>query len=140
MDEFGEVSKTWGRWRPTPRRRASIAASNRAMAAGSTCWLPRGATFINTARGALVDEAALIRVLRERPDLFAILDVTWPEPPAPGSPLYGLSNVLLTGHTAGSTGSENHRMGQLMADELIAFADGRPLHHTITAEQARTRA
>jgi phosphoglycerate dehydrogenase-like enzyme len=44
--------------------------------------LPPNATFINTGRGATVNEPEMIRVLRERPDLFALLDVTDPEPPA----------------------------------------------------------
>jgi phosphoglycerate dehydrogenase-like enzyme len=49
-----------------------------------------GATIINTARGAVLDEPALIRVLRRRQDVFSILDVTHPEPPEPSSPLYSL--------------------------------------------------
>src|SRR5690606_19839731 len=64
--------------------------------------MPEGATLINTARGALVDEAALVAVLRERQDLYAVLDVSWPEPPEIGSPLYELPNLRLTGHVAGS--------------------------------------
>ena len=53
------------------------------------------ATFINTARGAIVNEPEMIAVLQQRSDLFALLDVTYPEPPAAGSPLYSLPNVLL---------------------------------------------
>lgn len=59
------------------------------------------ATLINTARGALIDEDALIQVLQDRPDLFAVLDVTDPEPPLPGSPLFSLPNVVVTPHLAG---------------------------------------
>ena len=47
----------------------------------------QGATFINTGRGAQVDEAGLIEVLKARPDLTALLDVTFPEPPEAGSEL-----------------------------------------------------
>ena len=52
-----------------------------------------GATFINTGRGAQVVEADLIRVLRERPDVTALLDVTFPEPPDADSALWTLHGV-----------------------------------------------
>lgn len=102
--------------------------------------MPHGAVFINTARGALVDEDALIEVLRARTDLFANLDVTWPEPPAPDSPLWQLPNVRLTGHIAGSIGTERTQLGRLVLDELERWLAGEPLQHQVDAELARTRA
>ncbi|GAA4040862.1 hydroxyacid dehydrogenase [Nonomuraea soli] len=93
------------------------------------------ATLVNTARGGLVDEAGLIEVLRERPDLFAVLDVTDPEPPVPGSPLYTLPNVVLTPHLAGSLGTERRRQGRLMAEELDRYVAGEPLLHEITEKR-----
>jgi phosphoglycerate dehydrogenase-like enzyme len=102
--------------------------------------LPHGATLINTARGALIDENGMTDVLRVRTDLFAILDVTWPEPPAPGSPLYDLPNVLLTGHTAGSVGTENLRMGWATAAALKSVLRGDTPDGLVTAELARIRA
>lgn len=89
------------------------------------------ATFINTSRGALVDESGLIRVLEKRPDLTAILDVTLPEPPIAGSPLYHMENVILTPHIAGSIGREMARMSDLMIEEFIAWKEGQPLRHSI---------
>jgi phosphoglycerate dehydrogenase-like enzyme len=86
-----------------------------------------GASFINTSRGSLVREDELAEVLRERRDLFAILDVTAPEPPHPSSPLWHLRNVLLTPHISGSQGAERRRLGQAMMDELARFLDGKPL-------------
>lgn len=62
----------------------------------------QGATFINTGRGAQVDEAGLIEVFKQRPDLTALLDITWPEPPEDGSELYTLPNIHLSSHIAGS--------------------------------------
>ena len=94
------------------------------------------ATFLNTARGALVREAELIAVLQQRADLCAVLDVTHPEPPAPDSPLYALPNVVLTPHIAGSVGAECQRMGRAMADELARYVRGAPLHWSITRSQA----
>ncbi len=98
--------------------------------------MKEGATFINTARGAIVREAEMIAVLQQRPDLFAVLDVTYPEPPAPGSPLYTLDNVVLTPHIAGSLGKECRCMGQIVVEELQRFIRGEPLRWAITREQA----
>ncbi len=95
-----------------------------------------GATFINTARGAVVDEPAMVEALAERPDLFALLDVTYPEPPAPGSPLYTLPNVILTPHIAGSMNNECRRMGQYAVDECRRYLAGEPLQWQVTRELA----
>jgi phosphoglycerate dehydrogenase-like enzyme len=100
----------------------------------------QNATFINTARGALVREAEMIDVLRQRPDLYVVLDVTFPEPPTPDSPLYFLPNVVLTPHIAGSVGAECRRMGRVMADELTHFVRGEPLRWSVTRAQAAVMA
>jgi len=102
--------------------------------------MKKNATFINTARGAIVDESGMIRVLSDRPDIYAVLDVTHPEPPAPGSALYTLPNVVLTPHIAGSMDKECTRMGQYMLDELKRYLAGEPLHWQISREQAATLA
>ncbi|MFF2409548.1 hydroxyacid dehydrogenase [Streptomyces sp. NPDC058092] len=90
-----------------------------------------GATLINTARGALIDERAAAEVLHARPDLTAVLDVTHPEPPSPDSPLFALPNVVLTPHLGGALGAERHRLGQLVLDELRRFVRGEPLQYAI---------
>jgi phosphoglycerate dehydrogenase-like enzyme len=99
-----------------------------------------GATFINTARGAIVREAEMIEVLRSRPDLTAVLDVTDPEPPALDSPLRSLPNVVLTPHIAGSMGTEINRLGRCMVEELRRFIAGEPLQWQITRDAAATLA
>ena len=91
-----------------------------------------GATFLNTARGEVVREKELIEVLSRRPDLQAVLDVTFPEPPAADSPLYVLENVVLTPHIAGSAGQECRRMGRYMVDELERYLAGEPLKYALT--------
>ncbi|MFA6288972.1 MAG: hydroxyacid dehydrogenase [Opitutaceae bacterium] len=95
-----------------------------------------GATFINTARGGVVDEEAMCGVLKERKDLFALLDVTEPEPPRSDSPLRSLPNVLVTPHIAGCLGPECRRMGQLMVDELDRYLAGKPLLYELDREKA----
>jgi phosphoglycerate dehydrogenase-like enzyme len=94
-----------------------------------------GATFINTARGIIVREQEMIDVLEVRPDLTAVLDVVFPEPPDPKSKLFSLSNVILTPHIAGALGPECRRLGKLVCDELDRFLKGEPLRHAIHRTQ-----
>lgn len=96
-----------------------------------------GACFINTARGAVVHEEEMIAVLKSRPDLFAVLDVTSPEPPALTSPLHTLTNVVLTPHIAGSLGREYQRLGRMIAEEVERYLAGQPLEGEIISEQMR---
>ncbi|MFZ4683489.1 MAG: hydroxyacid dehydrogenase [Terrimicrobiaceae bacterium] len=99
-----------------------------------------GATLLNTSRGAVVNEDDLCAVLRERTDLTAVLDVTYPEPPRADSPLYDLDNVILTPHISGSMAGEVARMGRWMAEELERHLNGLPLQHVITEEMLATAA
>jgi phosphoglycerate dehydrogenase-like enzyme len=96
--------------------------------------------FLNTGRGQQVVEADLIAALKEKPGRAAVLDVTWPEPPAPGSELYTLDNVILTPHMAGSLGGEVARMGEYMYREYMAFAAGEPTRYRVTEEMLATMA
>lgn len=96
--------------------------------------LPTGATFINTGRGAQVREADLLAVLRKRPDLTALLDVTDPEPPAKDSDFYCLPNVQLTSHIAGSMNDEVVRMADFMIAEFENWTAHRPLRYRVTLE------
>lgn len=95
------------------------------------------ATFINTGRGAQVDEPGMIRALQARPDLTALLDVTWPEPPVAGSPLYTMPNVHLSSHLAGSLNDETHRMAELAINEFLRYEKGLPLEHRVSWEDIR---
>lgn len=78
----------------------------------------------------------MIDVLQRRPDLQAVLDVTAPEPPAAGSPLYTLPNVFYTPHIAGSIGEECSRMGRAMVDEVKQYIEGKPLAWELSREDA----
>jgi phosphoglycerate dehydrogenase-like enzyme len=97
-----------------------------------------GATFINSGRGAQVVEAELVRVLRERPDLTALLDVTSPEPPAADSPLWTLPNVVISPHIGGTIGDEVGRLADCVIAELEAWLAGRPLQYQVTREVLAT--
>ncbi len=98
------------------------------------------AVFINTGRGAQVIEDDLVRALRERPDLTALLDVTYPEPPIDGHPFYSLPNCILTPHIAGSAGDEVARMGKYMLDEFKAYMSGRQCKYEVTEKMLETMA
>lgn len=91
----------------------------------------QGATFINTGRGAQVNEQDLVTVLRQRPDLMALLDVTDPEPPPAGSPFYELPNVQLSSHIAGAHDDELLRMSDTMIEEFRRWQAGEPLQYSI---------
>ena len=93
--------------------------------------MPRGAWLVNTARGALVDTAALEEAARAG-HVNAFLDVTDPEPLPTGSPLWDLPNVVITPHIAGSQGGEVRRLGRLAVTEIERYARGEPPLHPVT--------
>lgn len=89
--------------------------------------MKRHATFVNTARGAIVREAELTQVLCERPDLTALLDVTDPEPAPADSPLRALRNAVVTPHLAGARHREIELLGRVALEELDRYLSGQPL-------------
>jgi phosphoglycerate dehydrogenase-like enzyme len=95
-----------------------------------------GSTFINTARGAVIREEEMLDVLERRPDLYAVLDVTYPEPPRPDSRIHRLGNVVWTPHIAGSQDGECRRMGEYVFRMLEEYLAGRPLEWRVTKEMA----
>ncbi|MFJ4873168.1 hydroxyacid dehydrogenase [Streptomyces sp. NPDC088757] len=90
-------------------------------------------TLINTSRGSLVDQDALIDELVSG-RLNAVVDVTVPEVLPADSLLYNLPNVVLTPHIAGSLGGELHRMAAAAVNELALWAAGLPFAHPVVAE------
>lgn len=106
--------------------------TDRLVGAEQLALMQDGATLINTARGSLVDTDALIGHLQAG-RLYAVLDVTEPEPLPAGSALWELPNSFLTPHIAGSHGNELARMGDCVIDELERFLDGHPFAHAIVA-------
>lgn len=102
--------------------------------------MKEGATFINSARGAVVREREMIDVLLERTDLQAVLDVTYPEPPKEDSPLWTMENVMLTPHIAGSMGSECYRHAQAMYEECVRYLENEPLKYEISEAKSKIMA
>jgi len=89
-------------------------------------------TFINTGRGAQVVESDLAKVLRKRPSICAVLDVTQHEPPFPWSPLLRRGNVFLSPHIAGSTGNEVLRMVEYALQAYDDIIEGRLNNNEVT--------
>jgi phosphoglycerate dehydrogenase-like enzyme len=92
-----------------------------------------GAVLVNTSRGSIVDEPALLEELRSG-RLSAVLDVTAAEPSPDDSALYELPNVFLTPHLAGATGAELPRLTGLAIAEIERWARGLDPCHPVTGE------
>ncbi len=99
-----------------------------------------GGVFINTGRGRTVKEDEMIAVLKRRPSLTALLDVTWPEPPMEDSELFKLNNVFLSSHIAGSIGNEVIRMADYCIEECSRYVNGEPMKYVVTAEMLKNMA
>ncbi|MGI8913688.1 MAG: NAD(P)-dependent oxidoreductase [Chloroflexota bacterium] len=88
--------------------------------------MPPTAYLINTARGAIVNEAALVEALAARRIAGAAIDVFQREPLPADSPLLGLDNVLLTPHVAWVTDAGTERMARHPVDNILAFLARKP--------------
>jgi phosphoglycerate dehydrogenase-like enzyme len=92
-----------------------------------------GGVFVNIGRGAVVDEAALVRVAREG-RIQVGLDVFTTEPLPASHPLRGMTNVTLTPHLGGPTTDRRCDAGAFALQNLRAYAEGRPLSAVVTPE------
>ena len=86
------------------------------------------ALFINTARGGLVDEAALAAALRAGKPRAAATDVASTEPIGDDNPLLGAPNLIMTPHMAWATVEARGRLMQMTADNIAAFGRGEPIN------------
>jgi (S)-sulfolactate dehydrogenase len=97
-----------------------VAATRHLIDAERLRLMKPGTILINTARGGVVDEAAVAVALQSGRLGGAALDVFEQEPLAGGSPLAGCPNLLLTPHIAGVTAESNTRVSTLIAEQVAA--------------------
>ncbi len=86
------------------------------------------ACIINTARGAIIDESALVEALRTGKIAGAALDVQEVEPLSPDSPLFRLDNVVLTPHIGWKCAEARQRLLGILAQNISGFLDGKPVN------------
>jgi phosphoglycerate dehydrogenase-like enzyme len=93
--------------------------------------MKKTAHFINISRGALVDEPALVRALKEGWIAGAGLDVTRQEPLPADHPFWDCPNLILTCHTAGFSPERRLRLVGLLADNVRRYSNGLPLVNVV---------
>jgi phosphoglycerate dehydrogenase-like enzyme len=110
----------------------SVSSTYRMMDAHIFSIMKDDCILVNTARGNLIDERALVEEL-EKGRFFAFLDVTDPEPPDPESPLRRLENVVVTPHLAGCIEDCSH-LSTLAVEQLRRFFFGEPLIDEVSVD------
>jgi D-2-hydroxyacid dehydrogenase (NADP+) len=98
-------------------------------------WMKPGAYLINVARGAIVDEVALVRALDERWIAGAGLDVFVKEPLPPESRFYGLPNVIFSPHISGDMPDYEWRATDIFCENLRRYLAGEPFLHEVDKEK-----
>lgn len=88
-----------------------------------------GAYLINTARAAVIHQRDLVEALEKGTIRGAAIDVFWQEPLPANHPLLKMRNVLLTPHMAGLTTDVDNWSGTIMAQDVLAYLEGRPRTH-----------
>jgi glyoxylate reductase len=119
---------------------ASLTDSSRGLfGAKQFALMKKTAVFVNSARGPLVDQKALVEALKKGTIFAAGLDVTDPEPPDPADPILHLPNCVVAPHIASATHSTRDGMAEICADNLIAGVTGQPLRAWVNPEVADRR-
>ena len=94
------------------------------MNAAAFAKMKSTAVLVNTSRGGLVDEAALVAALKEEKIAGALLDVLEQEPPPAGHPLFAFENVILTPHAAGVDTRSLGDMARSAAEAIASLWQG----------------
>ncbi len=94
-----------------------------------------GITFVNVGRGSTVDEEALIEALRRGTVGYAALDVFEVEPLPARSPLWDMSNVIISPHGAAITVEEDRMIAELFAENATRLLDGRPMRNLVNIDE-----
>jgi phosphoglycerate dehydrogenase-like enzyme len=96
--------------------------------------MKKGSYVVNTARGPIIDEAALIDALRAEKIGGAALDTFNKEPLPPDSPLWTLPNVMITPHTSNSSPKVRERTLALFVENVRRYKAGEPLLNRVNVE------
>ncbi len=101
--------------------------------------MKKSAIIVNLSRGGVIDQAALISALREGRLAGAGLDVTDPEPPAPGDPIWDTPNLLITPHFTPAVPDKVDRSLDVITENLRRYRAGQPMLNRITEEDLWTK-
>jgi phosphoglycerate dehydrogenase-like enzyme len=101
------------------------------IGAAQIAQLPRGAVIINIARGAVMDYPAMTEALKSGHLRGASLDVFATEPLPSDDPLWDMSNVIISPHSASTTDRENAKITRLFCDNLKHYLAGEPLQNAL---------
>jgi len=109
----------------------ATAETHHLIDAAALAAIPRRAVLVNVARGTLIDEVELIRVMREEPLAAAVLDVFDPEPLEESSPLWDLPNVYISAHSSVSVDRYMDDVFDLFVDNLERYVRGEDLRNGV---------
>lgn len=109
--------------------------TDRMIKAEQFAQMKKGVIFIAVSRGKIYDNLALVAALQSGQVAAAGLDVTDTEPLPKGHPLWKTGRVIITPHIAGRSDGEGPRYFELYKDNLVRFAKGEPLRHTVDKEK-----
>jgi len=109
----------------------ATAETHHLIDAAALAAMPRHAVLVNVARGTLVDQKELARVMAEDPLAAAVLDVFDPEPLEPDSPLWDLPNVYVSAHSSVSVDRYMDDVFDLFIENLERYRDGQALRNTV---------
>lgn len=116
----------------------SIPATDKMFNKDTLALMKKDAVLINTARGSIVDEAALYEHMKAGNLKYACIDVYDPEPILPENPLRTLKNVIMTPHIAGLAANGRFRIGVHAAEEIKRFLNGERLECEVTEAMLAT--
>lgn len=116
----------------------SIEATNQMVNEETLGWMKDDAILINTARGSLIDEAALAKCMKTGKLKYACLDVMDPEPPAADNPLFQIPNCIFTPHVAGLANNGKRKIGVHVCQEIERFEKGETLVTEVTKDMLAT--
>ena len=109
----------------------ATAETHHLIDAAALAAMPRHAVLVNVARGTLVDEVELVRVMREEPLAAAVLDVFDPEPLDASSPLWDIPNVYVSAHSSVSVDRYMDDVFELFLDNLNRYLQGDELINVV---------